>query len=254
MNFLRHLLQRSLASSATLQPRLASRFEFNPNPVRPTELAIETEASTPVAPAPFPSVPGPVAQPATPRAESTQSAAPLASMPAPPPSAPPPVFAPSRPLTVPPVIPAATPAPAAPPPSVAPLAISSNASAREIFSLPPVSGSTLLIERVTERVRENFAVPANGSSSSAALPASPAAAPALVSAPPAPRTTPASPSTTPVVPPIAAPAAAPIIRVTIGRVDIRAIHPTPPAPVRASAPAPPPLVSLETYLKQRDAK
>jgi hypothetical protein len=54
--------------------------------------------------------------------------------------------------------------------------------------------------------------------------------------------------------PIVASAAAPTIRVTIGRVDIRAIHPTPPAPVRAPASAPRPLVSLETYLAERDAK
>jgi hypothetical protein len=254
MNFLRHLLQRSLAPATTLQPRLASRFEFNANPVRPTELAVETEVAAPVAPAPLPAVSGLAAQPAAPRAESAQSAAPLASTQAPPPPASPPVFAPPRPPTVLPVPPAATPAFAAPPPTVAPRATSSDSSAREVLSMPPASSSTLLIERVTERVRENYAVPANGSSLSAALPASPIAAPALTLTPPAPRATPVSPSTTPVAHPTVAPAAAPIIRVTIGRVDIRAIHPMPPASVRAPASAPRPLVSLETYLTQRDAK
>jgi hypothetical protein len=126
--------------------------------------------------------------------------------------------------------------------------------AREIFSVPPASSSTLLIEHVTERIRETHAVPGNGSSLLAAVPASPIAAPAFTSAPPAPRATPVSPSSTPDIHPNVAPAAAPTIRVTIGRVDIRAIRPTPPAPVRAAAPAAGPLVSLETYLKQRDAK
>jgi hypothetical protein len=252
-NFLRHLLQRSLAPSATLQPRLASRFESNAGPVRPpTELTIETETATPGAPAPLPAVPVLAAQSAATRSESAQSASPLASMPAPPPPAQPPAFAPSRPLAVQPVLPDATPAPAAPPPPVAPLATPSTSGAREIFSMPPASSGTLLIEHVTERIRESYPVP--GSSLPTAVPASPIAASALAPAPPAPRTTPASPSTAPVARPIVAPAAAPIIRVTIGRVDIRAIHPAPPAPVRVSAPDRRPLVSLETYLKQRNAK
>jgi hypothetical protein len=255
--FLRRLLERSLASTATVQPRLASRFEFNPNPARPTEMAIEAGGAEPVAPAPLQSVSDFAAQSAAPHAETAQPAAPLPSIAGPPPSAPPLFASPSIPVTVPAVPPAATPAPAAPPPPVAPLAAPSVDPARQIFSFSPASSSTLLIEHVTERVRESYPVPGSGISLSAAAPASPAAAPAFTSAPPAPPmpiATPISPSTMAAARPIVPPAAAPIIRVTIGRVDIRAIHAVPPAPVRALASPQRPLVSLETYLKQRDAK
>jgi len=43
---------------------------------------------------------------------------------------------------------------------------------------------------------------------------------------------------------------APIIRVTIGRVEVRALHPPAPAP-KPAKPAPPKL-SLEDYLQQRE--
>ena len=73
------------------------------------------------------------------------------------------------------------------------------------------------------------------------------AAPAQIAAP----TLSATPSAAlPLVPP----AEPPVIRVTIGRVDIRAIHAAPAVPARAPAPERRPLVSLEAYLSQRDAK
>jgi hypothetical protein len=255
-NYIRHLLRRSLGPSATLQPRLASRFESNASPARLTELAVETGAAASVAPAPLPSIPGLAAQSPEPRAETAKSDGPLPSMTAPPATSPPPVFASPISLAAPPIPPAASPAPVAPTPPVAPSVVPSTSTTHEIFSLPPASSSTLLIEHVTERIRESYPVPGNGISLSAANPASPVGAPAFTPASPAPRApeaTPASSSATAAVP-IVAPAAAPIIRVTIGRVDIRAIHPPPVAPVRASAPVRPPLVSLETYLNQRDRK
>ena len=45
--------------------------------------------------------------------------------------------------------------------------------------------------------------------------------------------------------------AAPIIRVTIGRIDVRAVLPSAPAPTR-KAPTASPVLSLDEYLKQRD--
>jgi hypothetical protein len=123
--------------------------------------------------------------------------------------------------------------------------------------MPPASSTTLLIEHVTERIRESYPVPANGSSLPTAVPPSSIATPSFTPTPPAPRTpgaTPVSPKITPDTRPIVEPTATPIVRVTIGRVDIRAIHAPPFVPARASASARGPLVSLETYLKQRDAK
>lgn len=45
--------------------------------------------------------------------------------------------------------------------------------------------------------------------------------------------------------------AEPTIKVTIGRVDVRAMMPTPPAP-RPASPRPKPSLSLDAYLKQRE--
>jgi hypothetical protein len=47
-------------------------------------------------------------------------------------------------------------------------------------------------------------------------------------------------------------AAAPTIRITIGRVDVRAV--TPPAPTSRPAPAPPQPLSLDDYAKQREGR
>jgi hypothetical protein len=137
------------------------------------------------------------------------------------------------------------------------LTASSVTGARENFSFPPPSPSTLLIEHVTERVREFHPASGNGNSVSAAAPVSSGPAPALAPAlPPSrePNVPPLSSSTTPATSPFGPPAAAPIIRVTIGRIDIRAVAAAPPPAVRATPPPQRPLVSLETYLKQRDAK
>jgi hypothetical protein len=48
-------------------------------------------------------------------------------------------------------------------------------------------------------------------------------------------------------------APAPAVRVTIGRIDIRAIHEAPAALARTATPDRRPMLSLESYLKQRAA-
>lgn len=255
--FLRRLLERSLASTATVQPRLASRFEFVPNPARLSELTIETVAAAPAASAPLPSVTDFAAPSAAPHPEIAKSAAPVPPLAGPLPAAHPPAF-PASPPPVAAIPPPPASQPITPPPAAPPLTESSVRSAREKFSLPPPSPSTLLIERVTERIREIHPVSGNGSSVSTAAAVSSGPAVAVASAPPpAPReriVPPLSPSTSPSPTSFGPPSAGPVVRVTIGRVDIRAIAPAAPPAVRATPPPQRPLIPLETYLKQRDAK
>lgn len=250
--FLRHLLQRSLAPAATLQPRLASRFESGPAPARFSEERVETFAAAPDVPPPSRPVASAASSVASPRAEilSTVVSSPLVA--ASPPVAPPPVIVSApAPLATSPVPPAANPAPVAPRAEAASFS-APPAVVREVFSLPPASPATLLIERATERIRESSPAPESAVSSSTVASAQvtvPTFTPALL----APIAAPISPATPPSALPVVAPAA-PTIRVTIGRVDIRAIHAPSTASVRALAPERRPIVSLETYLSQRDAK
>ncbi len=250
-NFFRHLLQRSLSpATATVQPRFASRFESGPAPARLTEERRETSATAPftaqpatrpppLSPAPRGEIPSPVAS--VPVATISSNFAPvptttaLVSLPAIPTSS------------------AVTP----PPPAILP-ALASAVSApvsmepRTTLSLPPTPTNTLLVEPITERVREISPPPAAAITSPASranAPHSPTAfAPTTRSFSPTP------PSLARLTPIAATPAPGPTIQVTIGRVDIRAIH-APAAPAaRAPGPTRQPLVSLEHYLNQRDPK
>jgi hypothetical protein len=96
-----------------------------------------------------------------------------------------------------------------------------------------------------------------------AAPGAPAVIPASVVAPPAHAVTPAASPIPPVVPapsrferaanaraPRPDPSAPRAIHITIGRIEVHAIHPPPPAPPQRRAPASP-KISLEDYLKQR---
>lgn len=252
-NFLRHLLERTLAPAATLQPRLASRFESGPAPVRFTEERIETFATPAVAPAPSHPVASAASPVASPRAEISSPVASALSVAVPPSAAPPPVLASVLvPLAASSVFPPNVQAPIAPPAQAVSISAPPSTAARETFSLPPASASTLLIERVTDRIRESSPAPGSGTSSSSVAKTSAVTAPTIAPATRTPIAAPLSPAAAPAALP-AAPPAAPTIRVTIGRVDIRAIH-APAAPARTPAPERRPLVSLETYLRQRDAK
>lgn len=238
-NFLHRLLQRSLSPAmATVQPRLASRYESDPAPARLSAERRETNALTPLP-----------SQPAVSTAPLTLS--PQREIPSP--SVPVPVttllnyLAPTTSITAPVQLSAAPTASAVTPPppttSPAPTPIFPTPVAtepRETFSLPPHPSNTLLVAPSTERIRENHPTLAAGFSLRSTTPTS------LSPAPPFP----------PTVPLPAAPAPPPTIQVTIGRIDIRAIHaPTAAAPVApAPAPARRPLVSLEHYLNQRDPK
>src|SRR5688572_17943589 len=255
-NFLRHLLRRSLSpTTAAVQPRLASRFESGLASARITEEPRETLGPAPVA-----------SQPAA-------SRVPSAPMSFPPPGESPPPAAPALGATPPPTLaqapftpalvawPAvlASPAGTPPPPAIlsalAP-AVSASVSAepRAVPSLPPPQANTLLIEHIIQQVREP--APPSAADVSSVAPTADVVRPIAASAPAALSLapTPASLPLAPLAPIVAGPAPGPTIQVTIGRVDIRAVH-APAAPaIRVPVPARRPLVSLEHYLNQRDPK
>ncbi len=252
-NFLRHLIQRSLSPAATLQPRLASRFESGAAPARFTEERIETAAAlvAPMSSQPVVSAIRPLA--AAPAEEPNTAASPSpmeARLSATPPPEIPSVAVPVATSPVPPAAVSTAPAPVAP---IASVTTPATTTASETFSLPPASTSTLLIEHFTERIREISPAPGIGVSSSDTTTIPSLSAPAFTPATPKPAAERISPSSPPAALPPVAPAT-PAVRVTIGRVDIRAIHVPPATPVRAPAPDRRPLVSLEAYLSQRDAK
>jgi hypothetical protein len=257
-HFLRHLVQRSLApATASVQPRLASRFESGAAPMRFTAQHFESAAETsPTPPARFRPTTSPT-PPAAPRVE-------IAPTPAPPATT---VF----PTTAPGI---ATVTPSFPSTvnltreiSISTLPTATNISSASLPSPPaftsitaamssshphlatPASPSTLLVERVTDRLGEvSPTAPTIARMPSSASPVTPpAAAPSLATS------SLFSPTTAPQIAAAVVSAAAPTVRVSIGRIDIRAIHPPSPTAARAPAPSRPPLVSLESYLK-RDAK
>ena len=252
-NFFRHLLQRSLSpASATVQPRLASRFESGPAPARLTEERRETSATAPVTAQPATSPP-----PLSP-APRREILSPVASVP---------VATISNNLAQVPTSTALVSLPAVsnssavtpPPPAIFPALVSAvsvpvSIEPRAILSLPPIPTNTLLVEPIIERIREispPSAAAITSPASNANAPHPPTAfAPTTRSFSP----TPPSTSLARLTPIATAPAPTPTIQVTIGRVDIRAIH-APSAPAaRAPGPARRPLVSLEHYLNQRDSK
>lgn len=254
-DFLRQLIQRALAPSAALQPRLASRFEPGFARSRFTEERIETIAASPRARAP--ESPAASATPApVPRAEGSPSVARALSLAPAMSVAPPPV---TPPLPAPPVVTPSHPpfpgAPDRPREAAPPVSPSPPVTTRpEWLSLPTVPAGTLLVERFTETVREARLAP-GASIPPAEVVRSPAVSALLM--PPAlhpPSIAPGPPSVVPVGEAAETTSAAEIIRVNIGRIDIRAVHAPPAAPVRAPAPAPRPVLSLETYLSRRNAR
>lgn len=255
--FLRQLVQRSIAPASSLQPRLASRFETVGAPVGFPEVRADFSA--------------PVASRAAERASTgrvladAQPPSPRSEHPAP---ITPPAFVAGQPAADRPTVNVSTaeppsarpdplprqqdPAPASPAMAVSAFSAPGNAP-QQILAPPVASPATLLIERVIERRAES--------------PLAREAAPPLHSAPAPPRL--GSPQLAPTLPvnlhgslaPPTPPARATAattpppspIRVTIGRVDIRAIHSPPPTPVPVAAAERRPLVSLEAYLSRRDA-
>ena len=250
-NFISHLVQRALSPApSTVQPRLASRFENAVAPARQPEAQADG-----FSPSPGVSTQAPSAVARTP--ERVKALPPMAALAAPPttpssatpapsPSSPVPVIARHHPLAT----PSSLPSPPAPAPVPAPRAAASTGALEQLVELQP-STHTLLVEHVTERVRE-IHLPSTASLSVAPPnPAPehlivPAALPAPVS-----HKVPPTPAPLPILPPAAI--AQTTIRVNIGRIDIRAVHTTPSAPAPRQAPVRRPLVSLEDYLKQRAA-
>lgn len=243
-HFLRHLLQRALpaVSSGTLRPRLPARFENGRAPAAFTEEQIATTPATPRVTAFEPTDP-PAAPTSAPSAHALteKTGAPAPSWIGPNPVMPPSPF-PSLLGT------------SSQPRPVATLSVPPPAYPVEVRrSLPFSPAATLLVERKGERVYERTKEPAARESSAAAPPpgsVTPALPVALRSV------SPQAGSTLPEVSP-APPAETDgrSIRVTIGRVEIRAVSsassPTSAATRAQSVHSP--VVSLENYLAKRNS-
>jgi len=252
--FLRHLLQRSIGSTApAVQPRLASRFESGPSAVRPPEeyreIAVQPSPPRPPSGISF-----------QPPIEGNEIARPIAPVRSPDVSAPVVASAPAPTLTALTFLPVASPAllqvpalPALTSDPVPTVAVPAPGAGLAPLSLPAASPRTLVVERITERRHEVATTPTSlGATAPSTAPVpfvSSSTVPAARNIFPSPLP-PAQPFS---VNPRPAPPPAPEIRVTIGRVDIRAIHAPAAAAPRAPAPDRPPVVSLEKYLNQRNS-
>jgi hypothetical protein len=243
-NFFHHLLQRSFAPTPSIQPRLASLFEPSVAPLRGPAAPGEVHAET-IAPTAPPTLAPLLPASRPPAAASAALLTPLpaatilsASVPA---IVSAPAWVPAS--SLPSVQPAASaPTPADSSASRAQTRAASAKATREPLNLLQPTTHPLLIERVAPRPSDGLVV---------AQPSAPDAAPVSLAR---------APST--IVParlaPLDAPREAasppPGIRVTIGRIDIRAVQE--PAAVGLARPAAPgrrPVLSLEDYLKQRAA-
>ncbi len=276
-DYLGNLAARSLGLAAVLRPRHLSRFEPPPE-ARPSDAFFAVREEEVISPWPQPAEPteGPVSPLAPPAREHSQEARRpatdrpdlVAVPPSPRPSPAPPGGLPERPPAAEEQPPsrAAPQAPAPsglfadqPPPTPVPhpAPAPSLAAGRESATAPP-------IDREQPRRLPHGPAASSVEDKPLALPKQPATLPLPLSEPssppertPAPAVLVAAPTTvTPALrfqpsapvaaPPAVSPEPAPVIRVTIGRIEVRAVPP--PAP---SAPkvTPPPRLSLEEYLR-----
>lgn len=258
-HFFRHLLERALAPTASLQPRLGSRFE---NVSAPAVFAVKTAQPR------SDDVTFPTKRPFVGRIPNE------APLPSPPPecagllSGPPLVAVKPVAVMPTPVVTPAGPQPASrdPLPSIQdaapadqalhtqPCSVPGNAAGKSLTP-PEVSPATLLIERVIEPMVE----PPTGRHTATAMTKDPAQLRVGNLQMAGDDSAPFRRSLALQIPSAPAPHAAtasdapPSVHVSIGRVDIRAMHTPPPSTVPVAAADRPPLVSLETYLSRRDA-
>lgn len=253
MSLLRSLARRAVQPAAsTLRPRVASRFETEVAPARLVEEHLETEARP---------APATRAAPASSAAERPATATPLAraTEAAATPAGPRAELAPIAPIA--PVSPAPEPAPMAlawptltmpaPTSQVTPATINLATPSPPAAPLLPAA-STLLIEHATERVIERHVTETRLVAQDAARAEAPTSAPRMEPTTLRPVVAPARPEPPAVA---LAPREAPAIRVTIDRIDVRAVHASPAAPAAPPSAAPPraPALSLDDYLARRAA-
>jgi hypothetical protein len=253
---LRHLVESARGPAPTaLKPRLPSRFEGGRERGGFTEERVETTAPGPGTALPL-DLRRTDERPAVPASLDSQGpgdTAPAAASPAPPAAAPV-APAPAAPLAAPPFVAAlraaSVPAEAVPPREVPTLLL---VPSPPVPLVPPVP--TLLVERWREPQTE-ARPPAPPTSTAPApvrrdghAPQATRPAPSAAHAPAVSRSEPSRP------PAAVAPPSAPAVRVTIGRIDIRAVPPAPPAaPARRPAPEPARGVTLDDYLARRGSR
>jgi len=250
-DYFRHLVERSLQPQAVVQPRLAGRYE----PLQPggpawnagMEAGVETEAQAPVdarsqgrreqaAPAPL-DAPAPASR-LSPPPEKTPGV-----LPAPPAS----LAVASQPAAGPRSAPALPPEP--PPPSQpAPAPLASMITVEAAREGPP-----LAVQPAARRPEAPGPEAASPLGDHAPRPESPPAPPRLelkpVLAPPPP---PGQPERLPQPPQPPASEPAPVVNITIGRIEVRAAQPANPEAAVRKTRSTPPVMSLEEYLKRRN--